>query len=239
MAPVACRSRCALAGLNPENPDRNNRPEHGQTGDGPTRDVDRATCFRSIDHRVVPVGHDSLREIASGGRSPPAAQGSNPWRAGGDGRPPPVALLDGLACPCLNRMTRFATEPSKTTRFEDAFCKQINGFGSKNDKLPRFFSDTTSKPRCRGAPRQNYLRRDAPCPASEPTPERRLVPAGPSLRADLWPGTALASPRPKLAGGGRAFTSFVWPRMYGSNGNGPGHRSDNRGRARWCFLGTG
>jgi hypothetical protein len=27
--PVACRSRRASAGLNPENPDRNNRPEHG------------------------------------------------------------------------------------------------------------------------------------------------------------------------------------------------------------------
>jgi hypothetical protein len=40
----------------------------------------------------VPVGHDSLRQIASVGRSPPAAQGSNPWRAGGDGRPPPLRL---------------------------------------------------------------------------------------------------------------------------------------------------
>jgi hypothetical protein len=27
--PVACRSRRALAGLNPENPDRNDRREHG------------------------------------------------------------------------------------------------------------------------------------------------------------------------------------------------------------------
>ena len=75
--PVAYCSRRALAGLNPENPDRNNRPEHGEAGDCPARDVDRAIRFRSIDHRVAPVGHDSLH-IASVRRSPPAAQGSNP-----------------------------------------------------------------------------------------------------------------------------------------------------------------
>ena len=73
------RSR-TTTGLNPENPNRNNRPKHGQAGDCPARDVDRTIRFRSIDHRVVPVGHDSLREIASVGRSPPAAQGSNPWQ---------------------------------------------------------------------------------------------------------------------------------------------------------------
>ena len=37
-------------GLNPENPNRNNRPEHGRPP--------------LIDHPVVPVGHDSLLEIA-------------------------------------------------------------------------------------------------------------------------------------------------------------------------------
>jgi hypothetical protein len=52
--------------LNPKNPNRNNGREHGQTANCPTRRVNRAIRFRSIDHTIVPVGHNSLLEIASG-----------------------------------------------------------------------------------------------------------------------------------------------------------------------------
>src|ERR1700682_1246927 len=63
--------------LNPEHPDGHDRTEHGQAGNRPSGDVDRTIRFRSIDHRIVPMGHNSLLEVASVGRSPAAAQGSN------------------------------------------------------------------------------------------------------------------------------------------------------------------
>jgi hypothetical protein len=46
--------------LNPQNPDSNNGSEYGQSTDGPARDVERAIGFGSIDHGVVPMGHESL-----------------------------------------------------------------------------------------------------------------------------------------------------------------------------------
>jgi hypothetical protein len=53
--------------LNPKNPDRNDGPEHGKTGYRPARRVDRAIRFGPVHHRIVPVGHNSLLEVASGG----------------------------------------------------------------------------------------------------------------------------------------------------------------------------
>src|SRR5207253_7114731 len=54
------------SGSNPENPNRNNGPEHGQAGNRPARRVDRTIRFGPVHHGIVPVGHDSLLEIASG-----------------------------------------------------------------------------------------------------------------------------------------------------------------------------
>jgi hypothetical protein len=54
------------ARLNPEYPDSNDGPEYGQAGNRPTRYVVSAICFRLVYHRIVPMGHDSLLEIASG-----------------------------------------------------------------------------------------------------------------------------------------------------------------------------
>jgi hypothetical protein len=53
-------STAGIAALNPENPHGYDGPDHGQSTNRPAGRVGRAVCFRSIDHRVVPVGHDSL-----------------------------------------------------------------------------------------------------------------------------------------------------------------------------------
>jgi len=52
--------------LNPKNPNRNDGPEHGQAGNRPARHINRTIRFRPVDHRIAPVGHSSLLEIASG-----------------------------------------------------------------------------------------------------------------------------------------------------------------------------
>jgi hypothetical protein len=52
--------------LNPQHPDRDDRPEHRQAGNRPTRRVHRAVGFGPVDHLVVPVGHAGLPELASG-----------------------------------------------------------------------------------------------------------------------------------------------------------------------------
>ena len=57
----------AVFGLNPQNPDRNDGPEHGQARNRPARHVSRAIRLRPVHHRIVPVGHNSLQKIASGG----------------------------------------------------------------------------------------------------------------------------------------------------------------------------
>ena len=53
--------------LNPKNPNRDDGAEYGQAGYRPARHVNRAIRFRPVDHPIVPVGHESLLEIASGG----------------------------------------------------------------------------------------------------------------------------------------------------------------------------
>jgi hypothetical protein len=53
--------------LNPKNPDRDDGPEHGKAGYRPARRVNRAVRFRPVHHRIVPVGHERLLEVASGG----------------------------------------------------------------------------------------------------------------------------------------------------------------------------
>jgi NAD(P)-dependent dehydrogenase (short-subunit alcohol dehydrogenase family) len=62
--------RGALPALNPENPNRNDGPEHCRTADRPARHVNRTIRFRPVDHRIVPVGHlDRLyAKVASDGR---------------------------------------------------------------------------------------------------------------------------------------------------------------------------
>jgi hypothetical protein len=52
--------------LDPKNPNRDNGPEHDQAANPPTRRVNRAIRFRSVDHIIVPVSHNSLLELASG-----------------------------------------------------------------------------------------------------------------------------------------------------------------------------
>jgi hypothetical protein len=53
--------------LNPENPNRNNGPEHGKRGNRPARDVNPTIRLGPVYHRIVPVSHDSLLGIASAG----------------------------------------------------------------------------------------------------------------------------------------------------------------------------
>jgi hypothetical protein len=55
------------SGSNSEKPNRNDGTKHGQAGNRPARDVNRTVGFRRVDHRVMPMGHISLLEIASGG----------------------------------------------------------------------------------------------------------------------------------------------------------------------------
>jgi len=57
---VACTVFGASGGLNPENPDSHNRPEHGQTGYSPACCVGRAVRFRPVHQRIVPIAHDGL-----------------------------------------------------------------------------------------------------------------------------------------------------------------------------------
>ena len=56
--------------LDPEHPDSDDGAEDGKTGQGPSRRIGRAIRFRPVHHRIVPVGHDSLLEVASMGRDP-------------------------------------------------------------------------------------------------------------------------------------------------------------------------
>ena len=63
--------------LNPEHPNRNDGPEHGQAGNRPTSHVNRAIRFRPVHHGIVPVRHDRLLSLPPFDiRSSPAAQGS-------------------------------------------------------------------------------------------------------------------------------------------------------------------
>jgi hypothetical protein len=63
--------------LNPEHPNRNDGPKHGQTGNRPTSHVNRAIRFRPVHHGIVPVRHDRLLSLPPFDiRSLPAAQGS-------------------------------------------------------------------------------------------------------------------------------------------------------------------
>lgn len=75
--------------LNPKNPNRDNGPQHGQAGYRPTRRVNRTIRFRSVDHIVVPVSHNSLLEITSGS-----------WVSTSGPRFKPIipALADGSIC---------------------------------------------------------------------------------------------------------------------------------------------
>src|SRR5436190_17879321 len=63
-AKVACTvfgaSGASWRRLNPENPDRHNCPEHGQTRDSPACCVGCAVRFRPVHQRVVPIAHDGL-----------------------------------------------------------------------------------------------------------------------------------------------------------------------------------
>jgi hypothetical protein len=63
--------------LNPEHPNRNDGPEHGQAGNRPTSHVNRAIRFRPVHHGIVPVRHDRLLSLPPFDiRSLSAAQGS-------------------------------------------------------------------------------------------------------------------------------------------------------------------
>jgi len=63
--------------LNPEHPNRNDGPKHGQAGNRPTSHVNRAIRFRPVHHGIVPVRHDRLLSLPPFDiRSLPAAQGS-------------------------------------------------------------------------------------------------------------------------------------------------------------------
>ena len=46
--------------LNAQEPNRDNGSEHGQSANGPAGDIETAIAVRSIDHRVVPLLHESL-----------------------------------------------------------------------------------------------------------------------------------------------------------------------------------
>jgi hypothetical protein len=63
--------------LNPEHPNRNDGPKHGQAGNRPTSHVNCAIRFRPVHHGIVPVRHDCLLSLPPFDiRSVPAAQGS-------------------------------------------------------------------------------------------------------------------------------------------------------------------
>ena len=63
--------------LNPEHPNRNDGPKHGQAGNRPTSHVNCAIRFRPVHHGIVPVRHDRLLSLPPFDiRSLPAAQGS-------------------------------------------------------------------------------------------------------------------------------------------------------------------
>ncbi len=54
------------SGLNPENPNRNDGSKHGEARNRPAGRVNRTIRFGPVHHGIVPVGHNSLLEIASG-----------------------------------------------------------------------------------------------------------------------------------------------------------------------------
>jgi len=52
---------------NPENPDRDDGSQHGQAGNRPARRITGTFGFRPVHHRIMPMGHNRLLAIASGG----------------------------------------------------------------------------------------------------------------------------------------------------------------------------
>src|ERR1700742_3510570 len=59
-APPAGLNLVVILALDPEDPDGHNDPDHAEPADCPTHRVGSTVCLGSIDHLVVPLGHDRL-----------------------------------------------------------------------------------------------------------------------------------------------------------------------------------
>jgi hypothetical protein len=64
--PVRAIKAGQIVRLKSQDPNHDDRAEHGQTGNRPAGCVAGVIPLRSIDHLVVPVGHTGLPEFASG-----------------------------------------------------------------------------------------------------------------------------------------------------------------------------